>query len=250
MHRPTRLLLLVSLALGGCVGLPTPTVPMPVQRLPAPSPPATGLVALLPGFGDAPERFTAAGFPAVLQQRDPHLDVVACDAHAGYYRGPTVVERLYEDVLGPAVDDHARRWLVGVSLGGLGALSFAQEHRDRVDGMILLAPYLGPDDLLDEIRAAGGLTRWTPPPAAAVAPERRRFVALWTWLRGLTTEPVRMPQVFVGYGEQDRLAPGIALLAAALPFDHVVTRAGDHAWTTWTPLFADLVDRALPPVDR
>lgn len=247
MRRQSSWILLACAALGGCVGWREPTVPMPVLRYPAPRAPATGLVALLPGLGDAPERFAAEGIVAALQSRDPHLEVVACDAHAGYYRGPTVVERLHDDVLGPTAARYARHWLVGVSLGGIGALSYAREHPGQLDGLILLAPFLGPDELLADIHAAGGLAQWTPPPAESLAPGRRRYVELWTWLQRFATEPMRMPQLFVGCGDEDRMAPGIALLAAVLPADHLVTRPGGHAWTTWAPLFAELVLRALPP---
>lgn len=73
-------------------------------------------------------------------------------------------------VFAPRRPGHDHVWVLGVSMGGLGALHYTQQHPDRVDGVIALAPYLGRRRLVAEIRDAGGLARWTPdPPAPLVA---------------------------------------------------------------------------------
>ena len=43
--------------------------------------------------------------------------------------------------------------------------------------------------------------------------------------------------IYLAYGTEDFGARAHAVLAAALPKDHVITRPGEHSWTTWTPLF-------------
>ena len=71
---------------------------------------------------------------------DPRLDVIAADAHFGYYRARSVVDRLHEDLIAPVADRYERVWLVGISMGGFGSALYAMEHPDVVDGVIMLAP--------------------------------------------------------------------------------------------------------------
>lgn len=42
--------------------------------------------------------------------------------------------------------------------------------------------------------------------------------------------------IFLGYGDDDRLAAQDSLLAAALPRDHVFHAPGGHDWPTWRTL--------------
>ena len=52
-------------------------------------------------------------------------------------------------------------WLVGVSMGGLGAFFHERAYPAQVTGLILLAPFVGDDrKLLAEIDAAGGAVAW------------------------------------------------------------------------------------------
>ena len=46
-------------------------------------------------------------------------------------------------------------WLAGISLGGFGALRYAEAHREIVEGLLLLSPFLGSRGLIAEVAAAG-----------------------------------------------------------------------------------------------
>ncbi|MEM8998470.1 MAG: hypothetical protein AAGF23_27035, partial [Acidobacteriota bacterium] len=116
-----------GLALVGCIPgyAPTPT-PMPSLELVQRTPAAPCVALLLPGMLDSPETFRRQGFARLAAEKAPGLDVVAADAHFGYYRKNMILTRLHEDLVGPLQEEGARVWLVGTSLGGIGSLLYAR----------------------------------------------------------------------------------------------------------------------------
>src|SRR5262245_15611963 len=150
------------LALAGCARLrPTP-VPLRTVSHSGMGRPDTLLVCL-PGRRDRPEDFDRFGFAAAAARAGARVDLIAADAHLGYYYKRIIVERLHEDAIAPARPRYRRIWLVGVSIGGTGALLYAARHPENVDGIVLLAPFLGEEKVIDEVAAAGGLRNWRPP---------------------------------------------------------------------------------------
>src|SRR2546421_725237 len=129
---------------------------------------------------------------------------------------------------------YRRVWLVGISMGGLGALATAQQHEDDIEGILLLAPFLGDEEVIDEISARGRLARWTPSPAADGSDDYHR---LWRWLKRYTAPGDVRPRLYLGYGTEDRFARADGLLAEALPASHVSRTPGPHAWGPWRELF-------------
>lgn len=113
---------------------------------------------------------------------------------------------------------------------------FAEKHPEAVQGILALAPYLGGDALLEEIRGEGGLSRWTARPSDD-------FGRLWSWLKGYASAPGSRPPLYLGYGRDDRYALGHGLLAAALPPDHVLVTGGAHRWDTWRTLWRTFLAR-------
>ncbi len=198
---------------------------------------AANVLVLLPGFGDSPSAFQEARFVESVHKKAPTFDVVLADAHFGYYRKFDLVERLRADVIVPLkARGYRELWLGGISMGGFGALAFTMEHPDLVDGTLVLAPYLGPTDLIESIQEQGGLERWQPQSYAAEDDEERYYVRLWTWLKSLPGKR-EGPPVFLAWGENDRLRFANREMARVLPRSHVRTRAGDHDWETWHALF-------------
>jgi len=128
-------------------------------------------------------------------------------------------------------------WLAGISLGGLGALLYTQQHSHDIAGVILLSPYLGDPPVIDEIREAGGLRRWTPGAISEVDYQRR----LWVWLKEVAAAPEGFPPIFLGFGRQDRFADAHTLLAEALPRERVFVTDGGHDWPTWRPLWGTIL---------
>jgi len=240
---------LAAAGVPGCGWLPRePVAPMPVRRFAS----ACGrrvdtLLVLLPGRGMGLGELEREGFVEAVRAGQLAVDLVLADAHLAYYKNRTVVQRLHDDVVAPArAEGYRQVWLAGISLGGLGALIYADEHPGDVGGTLLLAPYLGEPEATQAIAAEGGLMRWDAPRGAL--PDGAFDLRLWRSLQGrLRPQGTRPSPLFLGYGLQDRLAPSHTLLAQALPPAQVFTAPGGHDWNPWLGLWQRLLDAAPLP---
>lgn len=216
-----------------------PVAPLPVDTEPAVSGRARELVVLMPGRGERQGDFRRQGVIDEVGRQRPDAHVIAPDAHLGYYFSRTIVGRLREDVIGPARRRGERVTLLGVSLGGLGSLAYALEHPGEVDQILLVAPYLGEEELFEEIRKAGGLRRWEPRQPLDEDDYGRR---LWKRIRDQWVVGGRPPPMRLVVGRDDHL-----LAASRLLGDEVMGREGyrevdgRHTWAAWRPEFAWLL---------
>lgn len=192
-------------------------------------------MVFLPGIGDVLEDFELNRFVETVRTSARPADIVAADLHAGYYFRSSVLERLHEDVFEPAkACGYERIWLVGISLGGFGALLYAMNRTSDVQGLVLLAPYVGEDAVVREIASAGGLRRWDPGNAETDDHARR----MWGWVKQHTSgDRSSALEIYLAFGDRDCFAPGNALLADVLPNDRVFTLRGRHDWHTWRRLW-------------
>lgn len=209
---------------------------------------ARGALVLLPGFGDDPETMVEHGFIATLQQHAPQLDAFAADAHFTYYRKGILVERLEQDVVAPLRSRGYRElWMVGTSMGGMGAVGFARKHPERVAGLLLFAPYLGPREVVDEVVHAGGLCKYRP--TLSKEDNEQAFArANLAFLRDVLCAPSSM-SVWLAVGKDDRLLAANRLLGDVLPKERFLVLPGGHGWKVWTPAAAQVARRALPKPD-
>jgi pimeloyl-ACP methyl ester carboxylesterase len=201
----------------------------------------------LPGRWNRAVQFETAQFVQAVYDAGIQADMVAVEAHYGYYATRTVVTRLREDVIAPArAQGYTQTWLVGVSMGGLGALLYVRAYPEDLTGVVALAPFLGDTDVITEIRAAGGVQHWHPATIAPGDAQRQ----LWQWLKTSLARPEGSPAIYLGYGQQDRLAPAHHLLASTLPATQVLTTRGGHNWQTWRPLWQAFLTHAALPSGR
>ena len=143
------------------------------------------LVLLPPAFGTAQD-FVEHGFVTAIRSRGLPVDVIAAGAVADHYLDQTVVARLHADVIAPArAKGYRRLWLGGISIGGFGSLLTLQAHAADIEGLLLLAPYLGSRPVVNEVMRAGGFAQWQPQPAAPDDHERQ----LLAWLQGVLAVP-------------------------------------------------------------
>jgi pimeloyl-ACP methyl ester carboxylesterase len=206
------------------------------------------LVIFLPGAYSLPQEYLREGFVEALRRRSIAADVVIADAHLGYYRNRSVIDRFEADVLAPArAQGYAHIWLVGISLGGFGAFINAQAHPQGIDGIVALAPYLGEAPTVESVRAQGGLARWRAPqaPSEATADD----TMLWRWLQGYAdpATAATRPALYLGWGRDDRFKDVEPLLAAALPPQRVFNVPGGHDWPPWRALWEQVLDTAPLP---
>ncbi len=194
------------------------------------------LLILLRGIGGDHHDFEALGVIAEIRRRDLPFDIVAPNAHYGYYKSRTLVERLYRDIIEPAQRRGYRRiWLAGFSMGGLGSLLYMRERPQDLDAVMLISPFLGRDDMIREITEAGGLGNWQAGPIEDHDWER----LLWSWIKKYSESPAIYPQIYLGFGKQDQLVgDGSALLATVLNNEHVLTVDGRHDKKQWLKSFS------------
>lgn len=234
---------LTALFLSACAWAPPPTQPMGNITQPGERRSDT-LLVFLPGRGDRGPDFVDEGFMQIGAGRG--YDLLAADAHFGYYTSETIVDRLHEDIIRPArARGYQRIWLLGISAGGLGAGLYADAHPGMIDGLILLAPYPGDDALVQDIADAGGLATWAGESSAGKDWQRRH----WRWLKK-TTGGADRPWIILGYGRNDRFAEAGNLLARELPSERVFLGEGGHSWPVWRGLWERIAAGGLPSANH
>lgn len=190
---------------------------------------------MLPGSGDDAADFMKNGFIKEIEFSGIRADVVAVDAHLGYYLKRNLLPRLCKDIIIPARQKGYKNiWLLGISMGGLGAVIYEKHYPDTITGLILLAPFLGYPAVIDEIYTAGGLSQWSPKEPIDKNDYEHE---IWKWLKDYTRPEVKLPRLVIGYGSEDRFASASFLLAEVLPVDQVYMIPGGHDWDTWGKIF-------------
>ena len=238
MNRVILVGLIALVSLTGCsLFTRSAPVPIPTRSVPFASSGRTGtLVVWLPGRGDQLADFDRNGITATMREAGMRADAIVVDAHLGYYYRRIIIDRLRADVLVPArAQGYRRIVLVGVSLGGLGALLNERDNAGSVDALVLLSPNLGDDQkLFDGITAAGGPIQW-----ARGRDDRTGsiYAQLWTFLG---THLEGLPPTWLYFGQADPYGGGHRLLAGLLPAARVTTIPGAHDWPTWRALWRDV----------
>lgn len=197
------------------------------------------LLVMLPGAGSHANEFVEHGMAEAVHARGLAVDVCVAQPDLGLYLDGDVAAALHRDVIEPArAEGYARVWLLGISLGCMGALLYAAAYAGDVEGIVLLAPFLGTKGTVAELGRAGGLRAWAPAQSAATAQEQRMLI----WLRDFLIQEAASPALYLGYGREDRFAPGHRLLADALPAARVISTEGGHEWDTWRRLWRLLLN--------
>jgi pimeloyl-ACP methyl ester carboxylesterase len=205
----------------------------------APSGGPHNLLVMLPGADNHAADFFDHGLVDDIRQAGGRCDVLALETGIDRYLDGRIVEDMHPVIAEAARDLGAHDiWLLGISLGGLGALLYARAHRPMVAGVLAMSPYIGNRGQVAEITRAGGLARWrnTGHPTLETA--------LLEWLRGYDGDPAVWPELWLAYATEDRYAQGHRLLADILPKDRVVTVTGGHDWPSWKRLWQLLVTAA------
>ena len=242
MSLPRYSLILCLLLIPGCTHPPATKEPMDTILYTRNDTPTTDLVVLLPGIKDRASDYAKHGFIDAVRNRRLPVDLIAVDAHLGYYARRNVIERLQLDVITPArARGYRRIWLVGISLGGFGSLLYASRHTADIQGMILLSPFLGSGEVIDEIYEAGGIKNWRP----GAKSQEQVTRSLWIWLKQYEDANNHLPELYLGYGRDDKFAPENALLASVVPKTHLYIVPGGHDWATWEKLWDIVLDEKI-----
>jgi pimeloyl-ACP methyl ester carboxylesterase len=213
---------------------------MEIVQFPSPGESAgRSLVVMLPGAHIRPGDFASEGLVPALRERSWPGDAVALGLDLADYIEPDFPARLHEDVIAPALQQgYARISLMGVSLGGMGALLYARAHPELTGEVILIAPFLATSGTIGEVVAAGGLAAWQPRSFVPGDIER----GLLAWLKSPEFAAAIRPRLILGYGTDDRFAEASLLLAGVMRRERVISMTGGHDWPTWRRLWRRILD--------
>jgi pimeloyl-ACP methyl ester carboxylesterase len=199
---------------------------------------AAGCIVLLPGVQQQFEDFTRNRFDAALHERPLAHDLMLVAPELAHLTDRDWLQCLHEQVVQPLRAAGESIWLGGISLGAFMALRFAARYPAAIDGLCLLAPYLGSRIVAAEIARAEPLQSWQPGVLAEDDDERQ----IWRYLLALRSPP---PRIFLGFGRHDRFVDTQRLLARALPAASSVQIDGGHDWPVWRQLWENFLDRCL-----
>ena len=184
-------------------------------------------VLLLPAAYTSPDDFLREGFVGAARDRVLAVDLVFVELKLQYLTDRTVLRRLRHEVVLPARALGCRSiWLGGISLGGFVALAYAERYPGEIDGLCLLAPYLGNHIVTSEIERANGIHEWTPGELADDDDERR----IWRFIKEHRGRP---SPLHLGFGRDDRFADSHRMMASALAPECVDVVPGGHEWPVW-----------------
>jgi pimeloyl-ACP methyl ester carboxylesterase len=199
------------------------------------------MIIFLRGRGGSHEDFASEGLINDVKTRNLPYDMAAPNAHFGYYFGETLVPRLKADIIEPArAKGYETFWLVGFSMGGLGALMYTRQHPEDVEGVCVISPFLGYDKFIREIADAGGVHHWEP---GKYDPNNDWQRMLWHWLKQGASSEHLFSRLYLGYGTEDSFAAAHGLLGALLPRDHVFTTSGGHTPKTMKKLWRIFLEK-------
>jgi pimeloyl-ACP methyl ester carboxylesterase len=194
-------------------------------------------VVLLPAAYSGPEDFVQAGFVSAVRERDLPVDLVFAEINLQHLTDRTLLRRLRHELVLPArALGCASIWMCGISLGGFIGLAYAERYSAEIDGLCLLAPYLGNHIVTGEIKRANGVAAWQPGELAPDDDERH----VWRFIKSHRSQPVSL---HLGFGREDRFADSHLMMAAALDPDKVQVIPGGHDWPVWSQLWQDFLDR-------
>lgn len=201
------------------------------------------LIVFLHGRRGNHENFAVKGYVDAVKDSKLPYDMIAPNAHYGYYIGETLVERLKVDIINPArAKGYEEIWLVGVSMGGLGALIYSRFYPEDVQGVFFISPFLGYDKIINEIESQGGVHQWEP---GEYNPDDDWQRMIWHWLKQYPKEQKQKPVIYLGYGTEDRYVEAQRLLGDILPYNKVITTSGGHTQETMKQLWDIFLEREI-----
>jgi pimeloyl-ACP methyl ester carboxylesterase len=193
-------------------------------------------VLLLPAAYTTPDDFLREGFVKAARDRALPVDLVFVELKVQHLTDRTILRRLRHEVVLPARAQGCRSiWLGGISIGGFVALAYAERYPEEIDGLCLLAPYLGNHIVTGEIERANGVHEWTPGELAADDDERR----IWRFIKEHRARP---SPLHLGFGRDDRFADSHRMMASALAPECVDVVPGGHEWPVWRQLWENFLN--------
>lgn len=187
------------------------------------------LIIFLPGLYDSASKFKDENFFNIARKADIKADLVALNINVIHLARNMMIKRIETDLFQYKEENGYKNiWIVGVSLGGLNTLLFYQKYEKDICGVILLAPYLADDTLVEEINEADGVINWQAQNLEKDDIVDERIEKLWSWLK----QKSDFSKIYLGYGKQDSFIDSSLILKSLLNNKNVTAIKGGHDWET------------------
>lgn len=193
---------------------------------------------LLPPAYAQPEDFLRAGFAEAVRARGLDLDLALIEPRLESVGDRRILTQLDELIDAARAAGCRTVWLGGISLGAYFALACAERRAHGLDGLCLIAPYLGSHIVTQEIERAGGVGGWEPGELDEQDEERR----IWRFIKRQARGPL---PIHLGLGREDRFGARHRTLAAALDAASVDLVPGGHEWPVWRMLWERFLDARI-----
>jgi pimeloyl-ACP methyl ester carboxylesterase len=226
---------LATLPMSACrLLLPAATRPMRKLQFDPQDNETRELILLLPGRLSPPEEFVQFGIVDLVRKHRPQARIVAPDLHLGYYMKGLVDTCMHEEIIDPAKQQGLSVTIIGISMGGLGALIYSLRFPGKVDEMFLLSPFVGDQKLLAEIEKAGGLKNWSSP-VETPRSKSEALQKLWMEMKRQWLPHSGPPFPFtLVVGKSDKLLSSNQFFAhSILKPDQLIEIEGGHEWDCW-----------------
>ena len=197
------------------------------------------LVVLFPTMGGKGSHYETQGFLDEVWERDFEASMEVLDVKPSLYLGSRIVELVKTEVIEPAkAEGYKEIYLIGISLGGHGALLYATTHPEDIDGIVVLAPFISGDLVSEAIEEAGGLDTWEDCPFLGW----EYACNVWKSLQVYVSDSENQKKIVLGFGREDKFVDQCRVLADVLLPEQVFTVPGGHDWETWKKLFVKTAD--------
>ena len=197
------------------------------------------LVVLFPTMGGKGSHYETQGFLDEVWERDFEASMEVLDVKPSLYLGSRIVELVKTEVIEPAkAEGYKEIYLIGISLGGHGALLYATTHPEDIDGIVVLAPFISGDLVSEAIEEAGGLDTWEDCPFLGW----EYACNVWKSLQVYVSDSENQKKIVLGFGREVKFVDQFRVRADVLLPEQVFTVPGGPDWETGKNLVVKTAD--------
>ena len=239
------LVLLSIFVLIGCGSNGDSSVPLTTQKILSGTK-TSNLLIMFPGINSSGSDFIDFGFIEPFQEKYNNVDIILVDTRLAYVEAGNISERIQNEIIVPAyAKGYDNIWLVGVSLGGFSSLLYNRDFAENVNGIVLIAPYLGDLYSVSDLIDHPSPKKWSLDNKNSTD----RSIRFWRYLLTLTKpnkDNELKTDLFIAYGDKDRSSQLHQLLASQIKKENVyINEDGGHNWISWKPLWINMLDHKV-----
>lgn len=173
----------------------------------------------------------------------PRADILLVDTYLAYFNAGNIASRIQQEIVIPAKKaGYKNIWFVGVSLGGLGALLYNKDYPGTIDGIVLIAPFLGEGDIVESIKTYPSPVEW----ARVESANNSEAAQLWRYLINMNDHEKKnahQVKLILAFGDADRFNLAHQLLASLMEPNTIYSIAGRHNWVSWYKLWIEIINK-------